>query len=47
MSNSRMTALFPLWALLGVLLAWLVPEMLVPVKVAIVPLLGLVMFEWA
>lgn len=39
-----MTALFPLWALLGVLLAWLVPEMLVPMKVAIVPLLGLVMF---
>jgi len=44
MSSSRMTALFPLWALLGVLLAWLVPEMLVPMKVAIVPLLGLVMF---
>jgi BASS family bile acid:Na+ symporter len=39
-----MTALFPLWALLGVLMAWLVPEMLVPMKVAIVPLLGLVMF---
>ena len=39
-----MTALFPLWALLGVLMAWLVPEILVPMKAAIVPLLGLVMF---
>ena len=44
MSSSRITALFPLWALLGVLMAWLVPDMLVPMKTAIVPLLGLVMF---
>jgi BASS family bile acid:Na+ symporter len=44
MSTGRITALFPLWALLGVLLAWLVPEVLVPMKAAIVPLLGLVMF---
>lgn len=44
MSASRITALFPLWALLGVLVAWLLPQWLVPLKVAIVPLLGLVMF---
>ena len=44
MSSSRFTALFPLWALLGVLLAWRVPDVLVPLQVAIVPLLGLVMF---
>jgi BASS family bile acid:Na+ symporter len=39
-----MTALFPLWAMLGVLVAWMLPQWLVPLKVAIVPLLGLVMF---
>ena len=44
MSASRITALFPLWAMLGVLVAWLLPQWLVPLKVAIVPLLGLVMF---
>jgi BASS family bile acid:Na+ symporter len=44
MSASRMTALFPLWAMLGVLVAWMLPQWLVPLKVAIVPLLGLVMF---
>jgi BASS family bile acid:Na+ symporter len=44
MSSSRITALFPLWALLAVLLAWLVPGALIPMKAAIVPLLGLVMF---
>ena len=44
MSSIRITALFPLWALLGVLLAWQVPWMLLPLKPAIVPLLGLVMF---
>lgn len=42
--STRITGLFPLWALLGVLLAWLQPDWLVPLKVAIVPLLGLVMF---
>jgi len=44
MGGIRITALFPLWALLGVLLAWLAPGWLVPLKTAIVPLLGLVMF---
>ncbi len=39
-----MTALFPLWAMLGVLVAWMLPQWLVPLKIAIVPLLGLVMF---
>jgi BASS family bile acid:Na+ symporter len=39
-----MTVLFPLWAMLGVLVAWMLPQWLVPLKVAIVPLLGLVMF---
>jgi BASS family bile acid:Na+ symporter len=44
MSATRITALFPLWAMLGVLVAWMLPQWLVPLKVAIVPLLGLVMF---
>jgi BASS family bile acid:Na+ symporter len=44
LGSIRITALFPLWALLGVLLAWLAPGWLVPLKTAIVPLLGLVMF---
>lgn len=40
----RATDLFPLWALLFSLLAWQVPEWFVPLRPAIVPLLGLVMF---
>ncbi len=39
----RITALFPLWALLGALLAWIWPEPLVGLRPTIVPLLGLVM----
>ena len=38
------TRLFPVWAISGVLLAILVPDWLVPLQAAIVPLLGLVMF---
>ncbi|MBK1705349.1 bile acid:sodium symporter family protein [Halochromatium glycolicum] len=38
------TTLFPLWALLGSLLAYVQPEPFVAAKPAIVPLLGLVMF---
>ncbi|MDH3526295.1 MAG: bile acid:sodium symporter family protein [Gammaproteobacteria bacterium] len=41
---AQVTRLFPLWALLGSLLAYLVPEWFIPLKPAIVPLLGLVMF---
>jgi BASS family bile acid:Na+ symporter len=44
MSLSRVTRLFPLWALLGSLLAWLQPGWFAPLQPAIVPLLGLVMF---
>ncbi|MGD2137485.1 MAG: bile acid:sodium symporter family protein [Gammaproteobacteria bacterium] len=44
MSITRITGLFPLWALLGSLLAWLQPGWFAPLKAAIVPLLGLVMF---
>ena len=44
MPVTRITGLFPLWALLGSLFAWLWPELLVPLKPAIVPLLGVVMF---
>lgn len=44
MSIARITGLFPLWALLGSLFAGLRPELFVPLKPAIVPLLGLVMF---
>lgn len=40
----RLTSLFPLWAILGSMLAWYRPELLVVLKPAIVPLLGLVMF---
>lgn len=40
---SAVTALFPLWALLGSVLAYVRPEWLAPLKPAIVPLLGLVM----
>ena len=38
------TALFPLWALLGSALAYVHPQWLTPLKPAIVPLLGVVMF---
>jgi BASS family bile acid:Na+ symporter len=41
---TRITAWFPLWALSGALFAYLVPEWLVGLKPAILPLLGLVMF---
>ncbi|MCG6940272.1 MAG: bile acid:sodium symporter family protein [Thiohalocapsa sp.] len=41
---SAATALFPLWALLGSALAYVQPHWLTPLKPAIVPLLGLVMF---
>ena len=41
---TQLTRLFPLWAVAGVLLALAMPELLVPLKPAIVPLLGLVMF---
>ena len=44
MRSTLLTGLFPLWALLGSLLAWLVPGWFAPMKPAIVPLLGLVMF---
>jgi BASS family bile acid:Na+ symporter len=44
MAITRITRLFPLWALLGSLLAWLQPDWFTPLKSAIVPLLGLVMF---
>lgn len=41
---ARLTNLFPLWALAGTAFAFFFPGMLVPMKPAIVPLLGLVMF---
>jgi BASS family bile acid:Na+ symporter len=41
---SRITSLFPLWALLVSVLAYLAPELFAGWKSAIVPLLGLVMF---
>ena len=44
MHSTLLTGLFPLWALLGSLLAWVVPGWFAPLKPAIVPLLGLVMF---
>ena len=40
----RLTDLFPLWAVLGAAAAWGVPDLFVPLRPAIVPLLGLVMF---
>jgi BASS family bile acid:Na+ symporter len=40
----HITALFPLWALLGVLLAWFSPAPFAACRPAILPLLGLVMF---
>ena len=44
MRSTTITALFPIWALLGSLLAWWQPEFLIPLKASIVPLLGIVMF---
>ena len=44
MRSTLLTGLFPLWALLGSLLTWVVPGWFAPLKPAIVPLLGLVMF---
>lgn len=44
MPAARVTRLFPLWALLGALLAFLFPGWFAPLRPAIVPLLGLVMF---
>jgi len=41
---TRLTQLFPLWALAGSLIAWLFPDSFAVLKPAIVPLLGLVMF---
>jgi BASS family bile acid:Na+ symporter len=40
----RITALFPLWALLGALLAWFAPAPFTACRQAILPLLGIVMF---
>lgn len=42
--TTRLTSLFPIWALIAVIVAILAPEPLTPLKPAIVPLLGLVMF---
>ena len=44
MRSTVMTALFPLWAVLGSLLAWMAPAGFVPLKALVVPLLGIVMF---
>ncbi len=44
MRSTTITALFPIRALLGCLLAWWQPEFLIPLKASIVPLLGIVMF---
>ena len=44
MRSTVITSLFPLWALLGSLLAWMAPAGFVPLKALIVPLLGVVMF---
>jgi len=40
----RITTLFPLWAVLGALLAWFAPEPFAVCRPAILPLLGIVMF---
>ncbi|MGD2055255.1 MAG: bile acid:sodium symporter family protein [Gammaproteobacteria bacterium] len=40
----KVTRLFPLWALLACLVAVVLPEWFLPLKPAIVPLLGMVMF---
>ena len=44
MRSILITALFPLWALLGSLLAWWAPGAFIPLKALIIPLLGMVMF---
>jgi BASS family bile acid:Na+ symporter len=44
MHSTRISALFPLWALLGSLLAGWAPNAFIPLKAAIIPLLGMVMF---
>jgi BASS family bile acid:Na+ symporter len=44
MRSTIITALFPLWALLGSLLAWWAPSTFIPLKASIIPLLGIVMF---
>jgi BASS family bile acid:Na+ symporter len=41
---ARVTTLFPLWAMLGVLLAWFLPLPFAACRPAILPLLGVVMF---
>lgn len=41
---ARATTLFPLWAMLGVLLAWFLPLPFAACRPAILPLLGVVMF---
>lgn len=41
---ARITSLFPVWALLGALLGWWVPEPVAGCQPAIIPLLGMVMF---
>lgn len=41
---ARVTTLFPLWAMLGVLLAWFLPAPFAACRPAILPLLGVVMF---
>ncbi len=42
--TARITSLFPFWALLFSLAAYLVPDVFAPLKPGIVPLLGVVMF---
>jgi BASS family bile acid:Na+ symporter len=44
MRISLAARLFPLWAVLGSLLAYFIPHWFTPWKPAIVPLLGIVMF---
>ncbi|MGB5178115.1 MAG: bile acid:sodium symporter family protein [Gammaproteobacteria bacterium] len=44
MRSTVITSLFPLWALLGSFLAWWAPSGFIPLKAAIIPLLGIVMF---
>ena len=41
---ARITALFPLWAMLGVVLAWMFPAPFAACRPGILPLLGVVMF---
>ena len=44
MRSTFISNLFPLWALLGSMLAWMAPAGFIPLKALIVPLLGIVMF---